>query len=156
MSTFYEVVTQTFYPYRYTILFLFLILVFGIIAYTIYSQSKSLFLNTPFNNVANSAERGYPVKICFFHVDWCPHCVKAKPEWDAFSSQFNGQVINSRLIECFDYNCTDETPEVKVLINDYNVTAYPHVVLITDGSRIDFDAKITKFSLEQFVRTVTQ
>jgi len=156
MPTFYEVVSKTFSSYKYVFLILFLIILFGVLSYVVYNQTKSVYSKTPFYNVANAPERGYPVQICFFHVDWCPHCVKAKPEWDAFSSEYNGQTINNQVIECIDYNCTNETPEIKILVSDYNITAYPHIVLITEGSRIDFDAKITKPALEQFVRTATQ
>lgn len=157
MASLYDVIQINFSHYKYAILVLILIIIFGILGYVVYLQTKSPISSLPFGNVANTDQRGVPIQIYFFYVDWCPHCKTAKPEWDAFRSEYDGKTVNNQTIECVEHNCTDdENQEIRILMNDFKVTSFPHIVLVANGSHIEFDAKITKSSLEQFILTVTQ
>ena len=98
------------------------------------------------------------LNVLMFHVDWCPHCKKALPEWVAFCNEYNNKVVNNYKITCDKQgtNCTDDdSAEIKKLIAEYNIVSYPTVVLIKDNKRYDFDAKITKHTLEQFINSVS-
>lgn len=157
MSSLYEVIHRNFYPYRYVFLSLLLVIVFAIIAYIIFLRLKTPVSSVPFHNVANAQQRGVPIQVYFFYVDWCPHCKTAKPEWEAFRTEFDGKTIHNQTIECISMNCTDDSNrDVKIAMSDFSVNSFPHIVLVANGSHIEFDAKITKAALEQFIMTVTQ
>lgn len=157
MSSFYAVVTKYANDYKYILIPLLVIVLFIIIAYVIYQQIQTPMSKTPFKNVANAEQREVPITIFFFYVDWCPHCKTAKPEWDAFRSEFHGKTINNQYVECVEYNCTDDTDsKIQGLMNDYKVTSFPHIVMIANETPVEFDAKISKSSLEQFVVEVTK
>ena len=129
-------------------------------------------------DIANSTDRKAVAEIYFFHAEWCPHCVKAKPEWDQFKRQYDKFEINEYMIRCYEINCTDDTgdtilekdPSIKSgdnntgitptkiktadLIRKFGIDSYPSIKMKKDDYTVDFDAKITKSSLEQFVNTV--
>ena len=98
---------------------------------------------------------GYKEAIVYmFHVDWCPHCKKAMPEWTAFKNQYDGLEINGYVIKCIDIDCTNEKSDVKSAMNKYKITSFPTVKLIKEEQTIDFDSKITRTSLGTFVDTM--
>lgn len=107
-----------------------------------------------FADVANANKRSHEVIIYFFNVDWCPHCKTAKPEWEKFVKLYDGKEKGDYVIKCFDYNCTDETAEVTKVINKYNIESYPTIKMLKDNQVIEFDSKITEYTLEQFVNTM--
>ena len=43
--------------------------------------------------MANNNRGTSEAKLMFFSADWCPHCKKAKPEWDKFSSEYANKEI---------------------------------------------------------------
>lgn len=93
-------------------------------------------------------------ELLFFSVDWCPHCKTAKPEWDSVKQEYQGKTVNGYTLVFTDINCTDENADVERLMNKYNIEGFPTIKLLKDGQVIEFDAKPTKSSLEQFINTV--
>jgi len=89
-------------------------------------------------------------------VDWCPHCKKALPDWNQFSAQYDGKEVNGYRIECVDMDCTEETSKVASAINEYKIDSYPTIKMKKGDEVIEFDSKITKYSLEQFVENMTK
>jgi thiol-disulfide isomerase/thioredoxin len=110
-----------------------------------------------------------------FYVDWCPHCIKDIPEWDAFAEIYNNKEVNGRLIQCYDIDCTDDNGDVTIqfdpidgtstnmsptpikiskLIKKYKIDSYPTIKLSKDDTTVDFEAKVTKQNLIQFVTSV--
>ena len=144
-------------PYIKPVLIVAMIILFSIISY--YGYQK--FYATPkakqeITDVANST---YDKKIYihYFHVEWCPHCKKADPEWATFSKQFNDKVIKGYTIKCIDNDCTnDEDDSIADLLKRYNIDSFPTVKMEKDGNIIDFDAKITSSALGKFVDSVVQ
>lgn len=114
-----------------------------------------------FKDVANANPNGKTITIYMFHVDWCPHCKKAMPEWQMFSDQYNGKSMNGYQIECKELDCTkSDDPQVKSMVEKYNLKQYPTiigVVPIQNGkeTRVDYDAKVKKQYLDQFVTSLT-
>ena len=111
-----------------------------------------------FKDVANNGDAGGEIEVMMFHVDWCPYCKKALPEWYPFCDQYNNTKVNGYTIKCNreGTNCTnDENKQVKTLVAEYKIESYPTIILMREGKRYDFDAKVTKSALEQFVTTVT-
>jgi len=144
-------------PYVKPVMILVIFILFSIISYyayqTYYIKQKK---NKEVKNAANST---YDKKIFiyYFHVDWCPHCKKADPEWASFSDKFADKVVNGYTIKCIDNNCTnDEDDSVSDLIKKYNIESYPTIKMEKDGQIIDFDAKITSTALGKFVDSILQ
>lgn len=147
-------------PYKNYILIVCIALVFIIVSIYLYSTFYSSLFNNSigFNDVANSGENHAIVEVLFFHVDWCPHCVKATPEWESFCREYNGKIINGYSIQCniTGYNCTNDTDlNIKSLMDEYKIQSFPTVILFKENKKYDFDAKITRNSLEQFVQSST-
>ena len=93
-------------------------------------------------------------ELLFFSVDWCPHCNTAKPEWESLKSQYDGKMINGYTINFEEHNCTNESDEVSQLMDKYSIEGYPTIKLIKDNQVIEYDAKPTKSTMEQFLNTV--
>ena len=92
--------------------------------------------------------------LMLFYVDWCPHCKTAKPEWDSLKTEYEGKTINGYTIGFVEHNCTNESAEVEQLMDKYKIEGYPTIKLIKDNQVIEYDAKPTKTTMEQFLNTV--
>lgn len=92
--------------------------------------------------------------MMLFYVDWCPHCKTAKPEWENLKSEYEGKQINGYTIAFTEYNCTTESAETDELMNRYKIEGYPTIKLIKDNQVVEYDAKPTKSTMEQFLHTV--
>jgi thiol-disulfide isomerase/thioredoxin len=93
-------------------------------------------------------------EIFFFHTTWCPHCKTAKPEWDQLKSELNGSAINGYKVTFTEIDCTEETPEVEMMVQKFKIEGYPTVKLVKDGQVIEYDAKPTKDTMHEFLTTV--
>lgn len=153
MPNFIEVATKLIRPYYYYIIAAVVLIIFVLVAYYGYTKFAADQKNK-FKDVANANRRNKETIIYFFHVDWCPHCKKALPEWKKFVASHNNKEINGYKLKCIDMDCTSETSDITEYINKYKIDSYPTVKLIRDGNVIDFDSKITGTSLEQFVNTM--
>ena len=157
MATFLEVIKKIISPYSTYILIAILLVIFLLAATYVYNKyyvKEMAKKDNKFADVANANKRSHEVVIYFFNVDWCPHCKTAKPEWEKFAKLYNGKEKGEYVIKCLDYNCTDETAEVTKVINQYNIESYPTIKMLKDNQVIEFDSKITEYTLEQFVNTM--
>ena len=133
-------------------LFLILLISVGVYVYT--ENITNVKYNTNKANVPNGSGSGGDVRIMFFSVDWCPYCTKAKTPWNDFKIGHHQKIIRSRRIICQEYNATENNPgykEAKNLIDKYEVKGYPTIIMLKDGEKIEFDAKVTTYSLEKFI-----
>jgi len=145
--------------FTWTNIFIIVILlaVFLLVAYMIYKQYAPS--NTAFNanregaGQANTAGNS-TATLMLFYVDWCPHCKTAKPEWDALKAEYETKTINGYTIVFEEHNCTVEGPETEKLMDKYKIEGYPTIKLIKDNQVIEYDAKPTKSTMEQFLNTV--
>jgi thiol-disulfide isomerase/thioredoxin len=149
MAYILDVLNRYFLPYKRFILVVAILAVFVYaIRYWMNTHAKT---PSKFTDVANSTDRSKEVVIYFFHADWCPHCKKAEPEWNAFRASHHDKVVNGYTINCHDVNCTDENNTASnTLINKFNVDSYPTVKMERDGTIIDFDSKVTASALSSF------
>ena len=105
-------------------------------------------LNKEFRNKNKEIEND--VVIILFYTEWCPYCKTALPEWDKFDAYVNN-INNSN-----DYKITltkvdcDKEP---TLAEKYDITGYPTVKLIYKGKTFNYDAKINKEHLIQFLES---
>jgi thiol-disulfide isomerase/thioredoxin len=135
--------------------FLLLVFIFtGLFAYNKYIK-KDL-KEKPFKDVANSNTKGEELQILFFHVDWCPHCKTAMPEWESFKNSFDGKQVNGYNIVCLGVNCTEENSKITKTINKYDIDSFPTVKMNRGGNIIEYDARITLNNLEEFVKSFTE
>jgi thiol-disulfide isomerase/thioredoxin len=158
MPTLLNVINNHFIKSHYnSIIILILFIIFSITSYYAYKWYYIPTINTTndFKDVANANRRHKEVIITIYTVDWCPHCTKAKPEWEEFSQKYNDKVINNYVIKCNQLDCTnDELTEIKTIIEKNNIESYPTVIMLKDNKRYDFDAKITTENLSKFVNSI--
>lgn len=101
------------------------------------------------------------ISFYFFNVDWCPHCIKAKPEWIKFCQKYDGKEYNGYIISCVGgengTDCTNsDEPSIIDIIQKFNIEHYPTLKMVKGSSIIDFDGKITDDNLETFIITILQ
>jgi thiol-disulfide isomerase/thioredoxin len=154
MANFIEVARKFIRPYYYYIITFVVLIIFiyaGVYAYNAFYANK---IANKFSNVANANRTTKEVDLLFFHVDWCPHCKKALPEWNNFKQNYEGKEVNGYVVKCVDMDCTNETSDIARAINTYKIDSYPTIKMLKDNQTIEFDSKITNSSLEQFVNTM--
>ena len=121
--------------------------------YITYVANKTTY-NANRENDAENSDSNKVATMMLFYVDWCPHCKTAKPEWENLKAEYEGKQINGYNLVFTEYNCTTESPEIDELMNKYKIEGYPTVKLLKDNQVIEYDAKPTKETMEQFLHTV--
>ena len=109
--------------------------------------------NNEISKTINPSEQK-EAELLFFYVDWCPHCKTAKPAWNDLKAEYENKTINGYKVIFTDIDCTNETAEVTQLMDQYKIEGYPTIKLLKDGQVIEYDAKPSKDTLEQFLKTV--
>jgi thiol-disulfide isomerase/thioredoxin len=153
MANIVEVIRKYVRPYYYHVLVLVLVLLFVYVGRYVFNKYMSSENFDVANDPTMSRENG--VVVYFFHADWCPHCKKAKPEWDGFKSTNDGKVVNGYKVSCMDIDCTDENDaKSNQYINKFGIDSYPTIKLVKDDKTIDFESRITTTSLNSFLDTM--
>lgn len=124
-----------------------------IVVYYIYTKYFNKGFGRTIENMENQSG-DKTAELMLFHVDWCPHCKTAKPEWEQVKSEYQNKSINGYKVMFTEVNCTDETPEKVKMIETYKIEGYPTIKLVKENQVIDFDAKPTKETLTKFLNTV--
>jgi len=153
MANIIDVIRNYLRPYYYYIIFAVVFILFILVGLYSYNYYKGK-VKDRFKDVANINRRNKEAIVYFFHVDWCPHCKKALPEWNAFVDQYDGKEINGYVIKCISTDCTQESSSVKAAMNKFNISSFPTVKLVKDETTIDFESRITRTSLTSFVDTM--
>ncbi len=126
---------------------------FGYSSYKSYTESLTSY-NANRENGKDNVTSNKTANMMLFYVDWCPHCKTAKPEWEELKSEYEGKNINGYNVVFTEYNCTNETAEIDELMDKYKIEGYPTIKLVKDNQVIEYDAKPTKSTMEQFLHTV--
>lgn len=87
--------------------------------------------------------------LFFFYVDWCNHCQKSKPIWE--------QIKNNSMFNQFNINFAEIDGENKLnsrLLENYNITEYPTIVLAKKNKKYIFDANLEGETLYKFLSSV--
>lgn len=125
----------------------------GYYVYSKYISNKTTY-NANREHDAFNSDSNKVATMMLFYVDWCPHCKTAKPEWENLKAEYEGKQINGYTIAFTEYNCTTESPETDELMNLYKIEGYPTIKLLKDNQVVEYDAKPTKSTMEQFLHTV--
>lgn len=88
-------------------------------------------------------------EIYLFYTEWCPHCKKAKPEWQKFKENYENKTINNYILYFREVDCEKDEKTA----DEFNIEGYPTIKLIKDGQVIEYDAKPEYSTLEEFIHT---
>lgn len=130
-----------------------LLIIFAYYTYKQYADSKTAF-HANRENIPKDKNSNKTATLMLFYVDWCPHCKTAKPEWETLKAQYDGKSIKGYTLSFIEYNCTNESSEVSELMDKYNIEGYPTIKLLKDNNIIEYDAKPSKSTMEQFLNNV--
>lgn len=163
MSSTIDLILTYIRAYSFRIMIAFLVVVFVVAGYYGYKSMYSTISSTnEFKDVANASPNGKEIVITMYHVDWCPHCKKAMPEWTAFVGEYNNKMVNGYKVVCVDLDCTDnkDTNIKSILEKDPVIDSFPTVraVMPSDGGKqitIQFKSRIRKDNLEKFVLSIS-
>ena len=145
-----------------TIVIIILVILFIILAlyyyyyYYVFPKLKTKY-NANNEHLSSSNSAGGSDKqaeLLFFYADWCPHCKTAKPNWESIKTQYQNKTINGYHVIFTEVNCTTETADSEQMMNKYNIEGFPTIKLLKDGQIIEFDAKPTRETLNEFLNTV--
>lgn len=106
------------------------------------------------SNKTEGFDNNKEAELLFFFADWCPHCKTAKPVWEELKSKYENQTINGYKVQFSEINCTTESEDVEKMMNKYNIEGFPTFKLLKDGQIVEYDAKPTKETLNEFLNTV--
>jgi thiol-disulfide isomerase/thioredoxin len=97
------------------------------------------------------------VVLGLFYADWCPHCVRFKPEWEAMKSNINNSKTRSgKKVRMVNVNCETN----KAMATKYGIDGYPTIKVITLDSKSkkeivdDYDGQRTEDALKQFLKSL--
>ncbi len=127
-----------------------LLIILGWYLYSTYS--KSLF-NA--NNEHRQNPQGNKAEIVMYFADWCPNCKNAKPEWNAVKAKYDGKEVNGYTIIFVEYDCTDGSEETNRFLDKNEVEGFPTIRILKNGDVIEYQAKPTRETLEEFIKTAT-
>ena len=131
---------------------LFLIIIFLIAAITVYRRYVSDRLNASYvaNNEFNTNKQGLEsVDMYFFYTEWCPHCKTAKPIGYDFKKEMEGKNVKGIKLNFYEVDC-DKDSETS---DKFNVKGFPTIKMMKGNQLIEYDAKPSKATLHEFVRT---
>uniref|UniRef100_A0A6C0EHS0 Thioredoxin domain-containing protein n=1 Tax=viral metagenome TaxID=1070528 RepID=A0A6C0EHS0_9ZZZZ len=132
-----------------------IVLIFVVSAYFLYrnyaNQNSETITDDIYEGMDNND--GSEAELMLFHVDWCPHCKTALPEWEKLKQEYANKKVNGHKIIFLEYNCTEESEETTKKMETYKIEGFPTIKLKVEGRVIEFDAKVTKANLEQFLAT---
>lgn len=136
---------------RKIIMILFLVAIFIGIAFYIYKTYISPRINPSYveNKEILTEEAQKEAVLYFFYTTWCPHCKKAKPEWQKIKDEYEDKPINNTRVIFREVDC-DKEEEVA---DKFKVDGYPTIKLIKDEQIIEYDAKPNYETLVQFLHT---
>jgi thiol-disulfide isomerase/thioredoxin len=103
---------------------------------------------------SDSSDSSKNAELMFFFADWCPHCKRSKPEWEEVRAEYEGKTVNGYTVKFKEIDCTSETEEVERMVEKYKIEGYPTLKLIKDGNVIEYDAKVSKDNMVEFLNTM--
>ena len=114
------------------------------------------------DNTNNQSKEKHPLAhVILFTASWCPYCktMEDKGIFKTFKEQHQDKIIHNYRLDIQTIDCSDDQdPNIKSKLDQYNVEGFPTIKLLKEGDppskAIDFDAKPTLDSLNQFIEEV--
>ena len=93
------------------------------------------------------------VGMYFFYTNWCPHSKKSKPIWEEVKKEYNGKEINGMSLSFVEINGETDENALADFEGTYKVKVegYPSIYMVKDDQVIEYDAKPTKETLDEFI-----
>ena len=88
--------------------------------------------------------------LYFFYVDWCGYCKKANQS--TFNDEKWNTIENRNEVNLVKVNC-EGTEEEKQLAKEYEVSAYPHIVLKNNNKSKELNAGVSPSSISNLIST---
>jgi thiol-disulfide isomerase/thioredoxin len=152
MTTIYDLISLYFKPYYQRILLAIILGIFIWTAYYAYNKWYPKPKPTADIYVPNAPKEA---SIYFFFADWCPHCKKAKPSWEAFARKHDGKMLNGSKLTCISVDCTEpDNAETTQMTSQFQVNSFPTIKMMKQGTIYTYETKITEANLEDFVKSV--
>ena len=149
-------------PYRYYYIgfiyvFIFFLILCAIAYYAYKNDLMKYYNDIGTSNIPNASSNKGETSIMFFYTNWCPYSKRAETVWDTSSAKYDKEFVNGYKCNFLKYDLTNEDDlKNKKLTKDFKIEGYPTVKIKKGNDIIDFDAKITPTSLEEFIQNVTQ
>jgi len=137
--------------YFYYALAVALVLFVGVTIFKNYVELPLIALATRegFDGTSSSSSAGY--KFVMFGVDWCPHCVKAKPEFQALGPT---QTIGGHSCEMQVINPETDPNPYK---DKVKIAGYPTVVLLDGaGTVTEYEGERSTQGFQEFLTSKIQ
>lgn len=90
-------------------------------------------------------------ELLFFSADWCPHCKKALPYWNASKATYNNQKIDGFTVIYTEVNCTKPNGTTEKQMDQYGVQGFPTLVLLKNNQPIEYNGEITEDGIKKFL-----
>tara|TARA_B100001741_G_scaffold235293_1_gene196305 strand:+ start:612 stop:1142 length:531 start_codon:yes stop_codon:yes gene_type:complete len=101
----------------------------------------------------NDEDMSDDILIIYFYTEWCPYCKKARPEWNNFKTYVNNiNNTNDYKIKLVSIDCDAQ----KHIADKYEIEGYPTIKLKYKGEIYDYDAKVTKDNLIEFLNSIVE
>ena len=124
-----------------------LFIVVAVYVYMNYFKKDPTQYNT--NDEFNSGDIGEDADVIMFYTDWCPHCKKAKPEWNKLKAEYDDNVVNGVRVHFKEYNRDHN----EALAEKYEVKGVP-TIFIQQGEKIVlYDARVSYETLVEFLNS---
>lgn len=130
-------------------------IVLVLIYYYIYNDNKMQVQHIEsFTDSEISLEKD-EVVLALFYADWCPHCVRFKPEWDSMTQSLNNSKTgHGKRVRMMNVDCEKN----KALANKYGIDGYPTIKVITmDGGKEsveDYSGERSESAIKQFITSM--
>ena len=101
-------------------------------------------------------ENATEATLYYFCVTWCPYCKKATTILKDIKEKYLSQKINGILLNVEIIDCTSDDSEVIRFENQHKVKidGYPTIYLVKGEQVVEYDAKVEKKTLTEFLNTV--
>lgn len=105
------------------------------------------------NNLVDKVDpKENEVVLVLFYVDWCPHCVSAKPEFAKVVNKLNNKNINGKKVKVNACNCEGTNVE-KQTAEDNNIQGFPTIKLISNSQTLDYNGERKADAMVDFVKS---
>ena len=114
--------------------------------YVVYIATKKEGFELSPSDVSKELDHGK--KLVLIYADWCGHCKKIKPTWDAVSEKVN----KDDDLKMVKVNCGQGTPEQKKIMSKYEVDGYPTILIVDNGKATPYEGDRTEEALLKQVK----
>ena len=122
-----------------------------LVSYFIYSKFQHGQMEGMRGMSMGGQEDGGQVVCTMYYTDACPHCIKAKPEWQKFEDQYNGQIFNGKKILIVKINC-EQQPDVA---EKEKINGFPTFKFAFNGKTFDYNDERVLDNFVNFLQRIT-